>query len=134
MSDLIFSYNLEQKCFDLDLEKTGNNTEQEFLESLLGMILFTNCRCESWELPQGEEDTGGWFADNFGSKLWTVLNRGKITNQLLDKITNYTNEALDILVPQYIKNFKVTVDKSNTGVSLLIEVTSPTTNTYKIRV
>jgi hypothetical protein len=63
-----------------------------------------------------------------------VLNRGKINNQLLDKITNYTNEALDILVPQYIKNFKVTVDKSNTGVNLLIEVTSPTNITYKIRV
>ncbi len=98
MKDIIFKYDKEQKCFDIDLE----NPIGDSLYSRISLLLFTNARCEKYELPLQEKSRRGFWADsldksNTGSKLW-LLDRAKISGNILDTAKSYCYQALEILI------------------------------------
>lgn len=98
MIDLIFKYDDEQKCFDIDLDNPVGNS----LYSKICMLLFTDAKCEQYELPKHEKSCRGFWCDsldkiNTGSKLW-LLERAKKTSNILNDVNSYCYQALEILL------------------------------------
>ncbi|WP_397599218.1 phage GP46 family protein [Silvanigrella sp.] len=122
MKDIIFKYDHVQKCFDLDL----NNIIGDSLESKIGMLLFTDTRCENYELPEYEQSKKGFWADafdktNLGSKLW-LLKRAKKTNNILNDINAYCIQALQPLVNEKIVS-KIEIDSHFEKKAIVISIT-----------
>ncbi len=108
MKDLIFKYDQEQKCFDIDLDiKVG-----ESLETTIGMLLFSDARCEDYELPKTENSKRGFWADSLdkqstGSKLW-LLSRANKTAKTLNDAKTFCEQALEPLIKEgLIKNLEI---------------------------
>ncbi len=110
MKDIIFKYGQEQKCFDIDFDiKVG-----ESLETTIGMLLFSDARCEDYELPKNEISRRGFWADSLdkqstGSKLW-LLSRANKTSKTLNDTKTFCEQALESLVKEgLIKSLEIDV-------------------------
>ncbi len=123
MKDIVFKYDPVQKCFDLDLE----NVVGDSLESKIGMLLFTDARCEDYELPVYEQSKKGFWANafdnkNIGSKLW-LLKRAKKTNNILNDVNAYCNQALEPLVTEKIvSKIEINTHFENKAIVIIINV------------
>ncbi len=110
----------EQGC-DLVLEN-GALVVEHGLETAVLLSLFVDRRAR--ELPPGETDPRGWWAeakeDRWGSQLWT-LSRAKLTRQTIERARAFALEALNWLVEDGIlERVEVAVLPSTS--SLLLEV------------
>lgn len=93
-------FDLEMKNNDLSLDLT--------LKTAIEISLFSDRRVSVDELPEGETDQRGWWADalnddqdEIGSKLW-LLKREKVTQNIVDRAREYCEEALQWLVTDQI--------------------------------
>jgi phage gp46-like protein len=123
MKDIIFKYDQEQKCFDIDLDiKVG-----ESLETTIGMLLFSDARCEDYELPKTEISKRGFWADSLdkqttGSKLW-LLSRANKTSKTLNDAKAFCEQALESLVKEgLIKSSEVNVHFEKNAMIIKITV------------
>ncbi len=80
------------------------------------LCLFCDARAkDDDEIPDGSNNRRGWWADaEFGSRLW-LLERSKITPDLMRRAREYSLEALQVLVDAGVaEKFRVTVTRSGT--------------------
>ena len=91
-----------------DLVLAGDDLElDQGLETAVLVSLFSDARLEAGdELPEGESDLRGWWADGgpgdrFGSRLW-LLERAKVTQATLELARRYATEALEWLITEEI--------------------------------
>lgn len=106
---------------DLALE-AGDLQLEEGLDSAVLWSLFSDQRAR--ELPAGQTDPRGWWADEpgdrWGSHLWTLA-RGKLTAETVARARSYCRTALAWLVADGIlERVEVAVDAS--GAVLVLEV------------
>lgn len=96
--DVALEWNGEN--FDITVENNDLKSD-EGLRTAIAISLFTDRRALEEELPLGELDRKGWWADQFadiegdqiGSKLW-LLRREKQTEETRLKARDYALEAL----------------------------------------
>ncbi len=118
--------------FDLTMENNDLALD-DTLKTAVIISLFTDRRVTVEELPDGEKDRRGWWADalnddqdRIGSKLWT-LKREKITGEVLDRAKQYCEEALLWLTDDKIAE-SVTVSVERVGlyqISIGMEIKRP---------
>jgi phage gp46-like protein len=100
----------------------GDLAVEEGLETAVLLSLFTDRRAR--ELPEGETDPRGWWAeaqdDRWGSQLWT-LSRSKLTRANVERARAYALEALAWLTADGILE-RVEVDVQSSDTMLLLEV------------
>jgi len=126
--------------FDVTMEKNDLKLDDS-LKTAVIISLFTDRRVTVDELPDGERDRRGWWADALnddqdliGSKLWT-LKREKITQDVLDRAKKYCEEALQWLIDDQIAQ-GVTVFVERAGlyqISIAIEIKRPQDDRIKYR-
>ena len=89
-----------------DLSLLGLDLERDDgLESAVIVSLFTDARCRPEELPLGEPDRRGYWADAYamqegdqtGSLLW-LLRREKTINAVLNRARDYARQALQWMI------------------------------------
>lgn len=90
--------------YDIALSSKNDFELDEGLETAIIVSLFCDRRVRADELPPEETSRRGWWADSLnddkdqtGSKLW-LLQREKITSDVLSKAKQYAQEALEWLV------------------------------------
>lgn len=102
MSDIalkIEGQNFNIGLVDGDVEQDGG------LETAVILSLFTNRRVSDEELPQGETNKQGYWADKYsnvdgdkhGSRLWTLA-RSKRLTETLRRAEDYAKESLNWLI------------------------------------
>lgn len=126
--------------FDLKMENNDFALD-DTLKTAIIISLFTDHRVTVDELPDGEKDRRGWWADalnddadQIGSKLWT-LKREKITQEILDRFKQYCEESLQWLIDDKIAQ-SVTVSVERAGlyqISIGIEIKRPQDDSIKYR-
>ena len=126
--------------FDLQMQK-NDLAFDDTLKTAVIVSLFTDRRVTVDELPTGEKDRRGWWADALnddqdliGSKLW-ILKREKITQDVLDRAKKYCEEALQWLIDDRIAQ-SVTVFVERTGltqISIAMEIQRPQDDRIKYR-
>ena len=126
--------------FDITMESNDLKLDDS-LKTAVIISLFTDRRVTVDELPDGENDRRGWWADalngdrdQIGSKLWT-LKREKITQDLLDRAKKYCEEALQWLIDDQIAQ-SVTVFVERAGlyqISIAMEIKRPHDDRIKYR-
>ena len=103
MSDVgIFFVN---NCFQLVIED-GDLKGDDGLETAVTISLFTDRRARIDELPEGTSLRRGWWGDLFpttpgdqiGSKLWTVIDRGKVLPEIIPVVEAAARESLDWMI------------------------------------
>ena len=102
MKDILFKYDYDSQVFDIDIDIKID----ESLENLISMLLFTDARCEDYELPKFEISKRGFWADSLdnittGSKLW-LLSRAKKSDETLNEIKSHCSKALQTLIDEKI--------------------------------
>jgi phage gp46-like protein len=107
MSDLRLVWNVTAA----DLRLSGNDIVlEDGLETSVMLSLFTNRRAlESDDLPGGQSDRQGWWADEYaaadgdrhGSRLW-LLGREKELPAVLRRAEEYASESLQWLIEDRI--------------------------------
>lgn len=135
MSDLVFNFQKDTYEFDLGI-KNWDLENDDGLETAILVSLFSDARCELDELPEGESDRKGFWADaivpseekNTGSKLW-LLDRGKLTDETLEQALDYCNQALRWLVDDGVAS-RVEVDvqrvpRRNDAIVISVDVYRP---------
>jgi phage gp46-like protein len=121
--------NMTEDGVDFSLE-LGDLKHDAGLRTPVLVALFSDGRVEETEdLPDGETDPRGWWADSFddtrmGSLLWT-LNREKITGPVMARIQATGEEALEWLIRDGIADeITVEVTRLNTDrIRMRVEVT-----------
>ena len=116
MTLLTLAYDADALRFDI---KPSKRTYRAWLQNAITVSLFTDARCASDELPQGETDQRGYWGDielpegeSLGSKLWT-LKRKKVTQQTIGRVRDYAEEALQWLVNDgHLQSVNVTAERS----------------------
>lgn len=102
---------------DLVLEKNDLAIEKGLATATL-VSLFSDGRApQDADLPDGGTRRGWWAgdaADPFGSLLWLVLDRAKITTAVLERIRSYAETALQWLIREGIAE-RADVVVSRTG-------------------
>ncbi len=130
----------EGLSFDLAMEKNDFALD-DTLKTAVIISLFTDHRVSVDELPEGDQDRRGWWADvlnedqdRIGSKLW-ILKREKITPEILDRFKSYCEEALQWLINDRIaESVAVFVERSGlTQISIGIEIKRPQDDRIKYR-
>ena len=130
----------EGLSFDLAMEKNDLSLD-DALKSAVVISLFTDRRVSLDELPEGDRDRRGWWADalnedddHIGSKLWT-LKREKITPEILDRFKHFCEEALQWLINDRIaESVVVFVERSGLAqISIGIEIKRPQNDRIKYR-
>ena len=126
--------------FDLKMENNDFALD-DTLKTAVIISLFTDHRVTIDELPDGEKDRRGWWADalnddgdQIGSKLWT-LKREKITQEIMDRFQQYCEESLQWLIDDKIAQ-SVTVSVERAGlfqISIGIEIKRPQDESIKYR-
>ena len=89
-------------CLDLVIED-GDLKADDSLENAALITAFSNVRVEIRDLPPGITDQEGWWADDIadiitdqiGSRLWTVLRRGKILDSTIAELETIMIEAFN---------------------------------------
>lgn len=95
----------EENVFKLKIED-GDLVSDEGLETAVMISLFSDKRVSEEELPTGITDRAGWWGDMFaepatdrtGSKIWTVLNRGKATDENIALLETEVYDSLKWMV------------------------------------
>jgi phage gp46-like protein len=134
MSDVRIKYFPDTGEFDLDI-KVNEIENDEGLETAVLISLFSDARCEEEELPEGETSRRGFWGDavenpdniQTGSKLWVVIERAKTTDELLEEVREFCEQALEWLIDDMVAD-SVTVETSYLNTSTLnieIEITRP---------
>lgn len=105
-------------------EKIDSNELEEGLRTAIILSLFIDQRVESDELEPGQENRGWWgdlFEDiPFGSKLW-LLEREKVTNEVLIRYEQYVREALQWLIDDSIAD-SLSVNATFSGQNIYCEI------------
>jgi len=126
--------------FDITMENNDLKMDDS-LKTAIIISLFTDRRVTVDELPDGESDLRGWWADalngdgdQIGSKLWT-LKREKITEDLLARAKRYCEEALQWLVEDEIAEsvHVVTERRGLYQISIGIQIKRPYDDRIKYR-
>lgn len=103
MTDLGF-FDVGSDCPDIKIE--GGALKAELgLQTAVLISLYSDRRATLEELPPGESDPAGWWADEFeavaddqiGSLLWT-LKRAKISNALAGRVRDIVAESLQWMI------------------------------------
>ncbi len=139
MSDLRLAFDgLET---DLVLED-DDVARDEGLETAILISLFTDRWVDQAQLPQGETDPRGWWADllnddpsdEIGSRLWTLA-RAKPTGETLESAREFATEALQWLLDDGIASaVAVTTEYPERGrMSIGVNVTRPSGDTGRFR-
>ncbi len=109
--DIALQWSNTEGAADFAVEDNDLATD-EGLETALLLSLFTDRRAEEGDvLPDGETDRRGWWGDAFpdadgdrvGSRLW-LLDRGKQTQETLDRAVEYATEALQWLIEDKVSD------------------------------
>lgn len=118
---------------DLVIENGDLKADNGFETAVL-ISLFTDRFVAQDDLPDGEREVRGWWADNvsepsndlIGSPLWT-LDRAKISDQLESFLEDFAKEALKWMLEDGIAS-TITATATRIGtdqVDLSIEITKP---------
>lgn len=110
----------DEYCPDMVIEN-GDLKADIGLETAALISLFSDKRVTFEQLPQGETDRRGWWADlisdplsdEIGSRLWT-LDRGKVVNTTAVDMESILTEAFDWLLEDGIAA-SIVVDSAITG-------------------
>lgn len=109
-----------EACPDMVIEN-GDLKPDNGLETAALISLFSNKRVTFDQLPQGETDRQGWWADlvsepeddEIGSRLWT-LERRKVTNTTAIEMESILSEAFNWMLEDGIAA-RVVVESAITG-------------------
>lgn len=104
-------------------------TRDAGLETVVTIAVFTNASANDDDiLPDNDDTRGGHFSeiilgDKFGSRLW-LLRRSNLTQETLNKATEYIEESLDrhIVNEGIAKGHTVTVTKVDKYAKIKIEL------------
>lgn len=123
---------IDEGLFDAVFESNDLSTD-EGLQTAVTISLFTDRRVSADELPDGQSDQRGWWGDalnedndKIGSKLW-ILEREKITTEVLEDFKTYCEEALQWMIDDEIaESVVVTVERIDLySISVVIEINRP---------
>lgn len=123
---------IDEGLFDAVFESNDLSTD-EGLQTAVTISLFTDRRVSADELPDGQSDQRGWWGDalnedndKIGSKLW-ILEREKITTEILEDFKTYCEEALQWMIDDEIaETVVVTVERIDLySISVVIEINRP---------
>ncbi len=133
MSDLALRWDADSFAADLAVE-ANDLARDEGLETAVLLSLFTDRQVDAGELPDGETDRRGCWADavpviegdKSGSRLW-LLARSKETPDALSRAEEYAREALAWLVEDKVaEKVEVTAEIPRAGMlGLVIEIHRP---------
>lgn len=112
---------LSLSFFNEDLD--SNDIEEGIRTSVL-LSLYVDQRAEEDELEEGQSNKG-WWGDMFedepmGSKLW-LLERQKITTDVLNRCADFTRECLAWLIKDGIAD-TVSVNVSLSGQNIITQI------------
>lgn len=105
----------------LDLVASSSDLKtDDSLRTAVLISIFTDSRASIDELPNGETDQRGFWGDSLdesegflGSKLW-LLDRGKITNNELERAKVFVEDSLKWLITDKIaRKISVSVSRKN---------------------
>lgn len=125
---------------DLIVDK-GDLISDDGLRTAVLISLFTDRRVSAEELPPGETNRRGWWADSIaeepgdqiGSKLW-LLEREKQTSEVLERAREYAEEALQWMIEDSVAA-SVSVATSYPARGILrieVEITRPNKETASL--
>ena len=134
--DLKINYDPLVQAFDLSFVN-WDLAPEDGLETSILISLFSDARVTDDELPLGELDKRGFWGDAvnnpqgyaLGSKLW-LLDRSKITDEVLEEAREYCEQALQWLLEDSIAE-SVTVETryiDNQSMGITIEIVRPSRN------
>lgn len=120
-------------CLDIVIEN-GDLKADNGLDTAAFISLFSDRRVTLEELPAGEDDRKGWWADlisepiddEIGSKLWT-LERSKINNATAAELETILEEAFKWMLDDGISN-SVVVTAEQLGINEIrgsVEISKP---------
>ena len=118
---------------DLKIEN-GQLVSDNGLETAVLISLFTDQYIPREDLPAETEDPRGWWGDallqegdRIGSKLWIVLDRGKINTASKNLIKDFTETALQWLIDDGIaQSVEVrTLLVQNERIEIYVSITKP---------
>jgi len=127
--------------FGIDFEIAKNDlVTDEGLESAVAISLFCDARATAGdELPEGETDRRGWWADEFiehgtlGSKLW-LLDRKPPTEPNLRLAEQFAIDALDWMVTELVvSKVEAQVSFADGVRSILVRLTRPSGADVRVR-
>lgn len=120
MADLALTWDNDALEGDL-LLTTGDIAADETIVSSIILALYLDARASADQLPAGENDPRGHWADSVrddgadtGSLLW-LLRRAKTLPGTLEEARSYALTALASLVPDYADRFEVEAEYLSTG-------------------
>lgn len=95
----------DQPCPDLVIEN-GDLKADQGLETAMMISLFSDKRVRFEQLPRGEDNQRGWWADTvsepiddeIGSTLWRIITIGKVTNAAVVEVENAIRDGLQWLL------------------------------------
>jgi phage gp46-like protein len=98
--DLALAFQNDEISIDVSLNDADR--DPSIISAILISLLTDKRAAEYDTLPSEDSDRRGWWADafqadNIGSKLW-LLERSKVTSEVLAKFKHYTKEALDWMI------------------------------------
>lgn len=120
MADLALAWDEDNFEGDL-LLTTGDIAVDETIVSSILIALYLDARAPAGQLPAGETDPRGHWADSArgddvetGSLLW-LLRRAKTLPSTLEEARGYAAEALSQLVPDYADRFEIEAEYLSRG-------------------
>lgn len=119
-------FDVGEACPDLVIEN-GDLKADNGLETAALISLFSDRKVTFDELPSGEIDRRGWWADLIsdpigdliGSKYWLLDLKGKILNSIIIDAENYISQAFEWMIEDGIAS-KVVVSAERNGLNEIL--------------
>jgi len=127
-------FNVDGICPDMIIEN-GDLKADPGLETAALISLFSDKRVRFQDLPPGENDQHGWWADlvseplsdEIGSKLWTLLRDGKVIDITVIEMESILLDAFNWMLDDGLAT-KIVVDAGRVGqneISGTVDITKP---------
>ena len=127
-------------CPDLVIEN-GDLKADTGLQNAVLISLWSNRFVRKEDLPTGEADQMGWWADTvsipstdeIGSQLW-VAERSKVLQATANRMKDFAEQALQWLIEGGVaQSFNVSVAVENGEIVLTINIISPQEDTFPFK-
>lgn len=144
MGDIALIWDTATGTMDIEIDSEADDlTSDEGMRTAVLMSLFLDARAEPEDtLPDNSGDRRGWLGDELaendgdriGSRLWLVLNRGKLTPDIVRQVEQYSAQALQWLVEDGAASaVDVTAELLPNGVAWAVDIERPGRGTLSFR-